>query len=116
MGKVLLELLTGRSPMHDLTKLVQSSLTECDRQTEKFDPDTGEALAPNFDMGSSAFGTILDPALAALDLAAEVSNWRVDGLAARALAEIALEMTALDDDARLTVCDALPRIEVLCAR
>jgi hypothetical protein len=78
--------------------------TAGDSEGNRFDPETGEAL-PQFNVGDSSFGKVLDP---------NVMNWGGD-MRARALAEIALEMTALDDDVRLTVCKALPRLEALLA-
>jgi hypothetical protein len=93
--------------MQDLTKLVGASLSEANENTgaNKFDPETGERLQPTgSDIATSSFGTVIDPGV----------EWTADGaVSARALAVIALEMTALDDDARLTVCHALPRIEAL---
>jgi hypothetical protein len=90
LGKVLLELLTGRTHAEDLGRLVKSGLAT----TMSADGDSAQQ-----------FQAVLDP---------KIGSWtsaEVQG--ARELAKIALELTALDEAARLSVAEALPKLLVL---
>jgi hypothetical protein len=88
LGKVFLELLTGRTHAEDLTTLAKRGLAAGAERTLE-----------------QQFQDMLDPKMGSLTDAEEEG--------ARRLAEISIEMTALDEAERLTVTNALPRLQAL---
>ena len=101
LGIVFLELLTGRSPMEDLRSLVQEQLAD---PAQPFK----EVLDPKVDdCGLTASSAARTRAMTTGAEAAATER------GPRQLAQIALELTLLDDKKRLTATDALPRLEAL---